>query len=272
VPSLCCSIWTRSSDSDAGHVRGGKSGDGGVNLPPAKEVADWYNLFRRIIDDIRSVFRTDKARRLALYEELFATVRFIHVDYISFFQAFIDELVVDPDKNLRKAKRKFLRARTRHAYQRTLTKFDALNLLSLTNDISELRLLTAILWYFHYSSTTDYVLETHTRLDANMWFARTDQRGGDGAWDSASASFWYKIEDCESGEEARQLAEELMSAVNQRFLTIMQSYTQLEASWKLGRKPIQTIISKKLVKVSSIDVNEIQSIEAPQSDKIAYEE
>ncbi|MBA3446474.1 MAG: hypothetical protein H0T56_02490 [Pseudaminobacter sp.] len=213
----------------------------------AKETSDWYHLLRQVLADLLTAFPKERQSRLTLYDDLLNTIRNIHFDYIRFFQNFIDE-TISSKRSLSLAKRNFLKARTVHSDQRSLTKHDAANYLSLTDDVSELRFLSAVIWYFHYSTDPNHAPSSQTMADVEMVMAKTDDRGGGGAWDSASVRFWYEVERVSDREEARRLAEQIMQAINQRFLMILQAYTELEGFWRRGRRPFETMVTKGLMK------------------------
>lgn len=216
---------------------------------PAKELSDWYELFRKLIQDIRSFFPRERKSRLELYDELFRSIRVIHVDYIIIFRSFIEWSRDSTKKEFKAAKSRFLSARIRHTDQRTLSKFDASNFLAITNDLSEQRFLASILWYFHYASDPGHFSDALPILDKELWSALTNKDGGDAAWDSASSYFWFEIRDTEDATEAVRLAEELLLAINARFSLILQSYTQLEQYWLYGKRPMETIVSKEILKI-----------------------
>ena len=209
-------------------------------LPPIKEVNGWYRFILHMFLDLREAFPSDRQKRLARYDELFQSVRFIHTDYISMIRAFIDDVHMGDGPKVKNAKRSFLKARRQHADQRMIDKLDASNFAELTDDIAEKRFLIAVLWYFHYRSNPGYVRPTLETLDAEIWLAMRDPKGSEGSWDSASTYFWDRIEENNSEYDLQEEARDLLVSVNERFLLILTAYNEIERSWRFEQPTTPT--------------------------------
>ena len=212
-----------------------------------KEAAELYDFLIRVFGDIKSAVFHNKNEMFRVYGQMFDAVQYIHYDYTKMMLDLQGSLLEEGDAgSVEAAKSHFLQARKRFAPERSVHKSEAKQYLERSSDLVEARFLFSVFIFLYYYDSDNNPLSNMTSLDLSLYFALTDNNGGDGSLNSASSSLWLQIQEEKDKASIRKKALQMKNVIDERYSMVSTCYRDLESQWKYGHPAIKGGVDKML--------------------------